>query len=212
VLGVAAHEDVLGDGELAVEARLLVDGGDPQRLGVARVMDVHRLVVEADGPGVRLIDPGDDLDEGGLAGAVLADQGVHLAGTHVEVHMVERLDARKGFADVLQLQEGCGHDGSSPLSVAATPAAGLSAPRRRLPSGRTRQGAWRGYHICPCLSKVAHLRRISRSTDEIFRSIELASALAGGSAAICGQDAQMWGKCTRREDAVYPASSPNLAS
>ena len=33
---------------------------------------------------VGLVQAGHDLDEGGLAGAVLAHQGMHLAGAHVE--------------------------------------------------------------------------------------------------------------------------------
>ena len=37
------------------------------------------------------MDPGEDLDERALAGAVLADERVDLAGTQVERHVVERL-------------------------------------------------------------------------------------------------------------------------
>ena len=46
-------------------------------------------------PAVRRVHPGDDLHEGRLAGAVLADDGVHLTRPHVEVD-VRRGRARRG--------------------------------------------------------------------------------------------------------------------
>ena len=42
---------------------------------------------------VRAVRPGQHLDQRRLAGAVLAEQAVHLAGLDVEVHAVERADA-----------------------------------------------------------------------------------------------------------------------
>ena len=53
--------------------------------------------VERDRPRVRPLDPGQDLDERGLAGPVLADEGVDLACGQVEVHAVEGLHAREGL-------------------------------------------------------------------------------------------------------------------
>jgi hypothetical protein len=48
---------------------------------------------------------GDDLDQCRLAGAVLAQQRMHLAGPHVEAHGLERLHAGKGFADAGELED-----------------------------------------------------------------------------------------------------------
>ena len=56
-------------------------------------MLVRRLVwptTQRDGPVVGGVDPRQDLDERGLAGAVLPHQRVDLARTHVEVDRVER--------------------------------------------------------------------------------------------------------------------------
>ena len=74
------QRDVLGDGEVREERRLLIDRGDAERC--ARSPDPcggtwappTRSV-----PGVRLFGAGDDLDERGLPGAVLADERVHFA-------------------------------------------------------------------------------------------------------------------------------------
>ena len=76
---LAAHEDVLGDREVGEERRLLVDDGDA---GVARVggaVEVDRLAVDQHVAGVGPVDAGQQLHERRLAGAVLADQRVHLA-------------------------------------------------------------------------------------------------------------------------------------
>ncbi len=48
---------------------------------------------EGDLAGVGLVGAGQHLDQGGLAGAVLAEQAVHLAGRDVEVDAVQRADA-----------------------------------------------------------------------------------------------------------------------
>ena len=63
---------------------------------------------------------GYDLDEGGLARAVLPDQRVHLPGTDVEVDTAQRLDTAVALADARQAQQHLlfGH-GFPALGVAA---------------------------------------------------------------------------------------------
>src|SRR5207244_3492102 len=51
------------------------------------------------------------LHERRLAGAVLADEGVDLAGTHLEADAVERDDTRVALADPAHLEEGSGGGG-----------------------------------------------------------------------------------------------------
>ncbi len=48
----------------------------PERLGGAIGRQLDRLAVEQDLARVWLLEAGEDLDEGGFAGAVLAHQGV----------------------------------------------------------------------------------------------------------------------------------------
>ena len=60
--------------------------GDPNVTGRA---------VEPDLPGVRPVQAGEDVHERALAGAVLAEQGVDLARSQVEVDVVVGDDARE---------------------------------------------------------------------------------------------------------------------
>ena len=99
------QEDVLGDGLVGGEVELLVDDRDAEVLGLGRIMDLHRLAVDADLAGIALICAGQDLDEGRLAGAVLAGERHHLAGVEGQVHVVEGLDAAEPLADSARLEE-----------------------------------------------------------------------------------------------------------
>ena len=72
-------EDVLRDREIGEDHRLLVDGRDAEPLRVLGRGDADRLTVDADLAGVLLLDAGHDLDQGRLAGAVFAEEGVDLA-------------------------------------------------------------------------------------------------------------------------------------
>ena len=87
---LAAHVDVLGDGEVRGQDELLVDHADAQVAAGSRVRDVHLLALEPDGAGILAVDAGQDLHERRLAGAVLADERMHLPGAQLElgVHQV----------------------------------------------------------------------------------------------------------------------------
>ena len=60
------------------------------------------LAVQADGAGVGLVEAGDDLDQRRLAGAVLAEQRMHLAGADVEADPVQRAHAGKRLGDLVE--------------------------------------------------------------------------------------------------------------
>ena len=102
------EDDVLGHGEVREEREVLVDDLDAALDGGD---GVHRPVgdaVDDDLAGVGLLRPGDDLDEGGLAAAVLAGQAVHLARQQVERDALEGGDPAVGLADVTDLEHGDG--------------------------------------------------------------------------------------------------------
>jgi hypothetical protein len=108
-----ADEDVLGDGEVGKERRLLEDDRDPGRLRLLGVVEDGLLAVEHEPPRVRPVDAGEDLDERGLPGAVLADQPVHLARVELDVAVLERVHGAEALLCVLEdeqgLRMGCGH-------------------------------------------------------------------------------------------------------
>jgi hypothetical protein len=78
----AAEENVFTDTEFVDQRELLGDDGDAGGLGVADGVEGDRAVVDAEFAlvGAVRMDAGEELDEGRLAGAVFAAEGVNLAG------------------------------------------------------------------------------------------------------------------------------------
>jgi hypothetical protein len=99
------EHDVLTDGEVGAEVDLLVDGGDSRCLCGCRAVEVPHLAGDDDLAGVDLIDAGQRLDEGGLAGAVLAHERVDFAGKQSEADVVERLHSGEGDGRVSDLDD-----------------------------------------------------------------------------------------------------------
>ena len=84
-----AEEDVLGDGELRHELELLVHDRDAPGEGEERVPGVRALAEYVEGAGARGVVASEHLAEGRLAGPVLADEPVDLAGQDVQRHVAE---------------------------------------------------------------------------------------------------------------------------
>ncbi len=78
--GGCAENGVFGDGEGWDEHEVLVDHADAEGDGVGGGCDADGRVVEEDLAGVHLVEAVEDLHEGGLAGAVFAEEGVDFAG------------------------------------------------------------------------------------------------------------------------------------
>ena len=85
---LVAEHDVLGDGEDGDEHEVLVHHADAGRHGVARAGEVLDVVVEQDLALVGLVQAVEHVHQRGLAGAVLAEQAVDLAGLDREVDVV----------------------------------------------------------------------------------------------------------------------------
>ncbi len=103
----AAEEDVLGDGQLGDERELLVDDRDAGGLALADVAEPHHLALVDDVALVAAerVDARQHLHQRRLAGAVLADDRVDLAGLHLDRHVVQRLDAGELLADGAHLED-----------------------------------------------------------------------------------------------------------
>src|SRR5689334_20048872 len=67
----------------------------------------QRLAFEQDRAALEFVEPGKTVEEGGLAGAVRADQSNDVPGHNVERHAVERNDAAEAHADIAHAQKGC---------------------------------------------------------------------------------------------------------
>ena len=55
--------------------------------------------------GVRRVVPGDDLYQGGLAGAIVTQEPHDLVAPHLKVDAAQRRHLAKGLGDIAQLQE-----------------------------------------------------------------------------------------------------------
>ena len=106
VVGEAADPDVLRHRQLVEQAEVLVHDRDPGRRRLAPPDgQVEDLPVHGErGTGIRLVVPREDLHEGGLAGPVLADEGVDLPGRDREVDLTEHRGRAERLGDVAGLQ------------------------------------------------------------------------------------------------------------
>ena len=94
-----------------------MDEGDRQRVG----RRIDGAAVEADLAGIGGVDAGEDLDQRRLAGAVLAEQRMHLAAPDVEVDVVERQRAGEALGQAADMARsgGCACRGAGCSSIAS---------------------------------------------------------------------------------------------
>ena len=102
LLDGASHENVICDRQLLDDVQLLVHAGDARLAGLDGVVEDHLLAVHVDLPLLRSVNAGEHLDQGGLAGAILADQAVDLSRPDANRHIFQCDDTRKTFGNVLQ--------------------------------------------------------------------------------------------------------------
>ena len=100
----AAEEDVVRNGQIGYEIQLLMDHGDSQVLGVARMVNACRRAVDLDLPAVLGESAGQHVHQRRFPGSVLAEQGMHLPAADGQVYPVERAHTGKGLGDVVHLQ------------------------------------------------------------------------------------------------------------
>ena len=98
---LVAEEEVLHDAQLGDERQLLVDDDDAGALALADAVEPALLVLEDDLAlvGAVRVDPGQDLHQGRLAGAVLPADRVDLTPFDVDRDVGERLDAGELLGD-----------------------------------------------------------------------------------------------------------------
>ena len=101
---LAPEKHVRHDVEVVCEREVLVDDLDSERRGIPGPGDRHSLAFEVDLALVERVDPGDALDQRGLAGAVVPDEGHDLSGRDLEVDLVERLHRAELLRDVGAVQ------------------------------------------------------------------------------------------------------------
>ena len=99
----------VGHGQVGEKVELLVDCSDAERLGVLRGGEDPLLARDLDAAGIRTLGTGQDLEQRRLAGAVLTEQAVDLAGVEIERDVVQRLHAGVELGDPGDPQQRLGH-------------------------------------------------------------------------------------------------------
>src|SRR2546430_7826124 len=115
---LSPHEEVSPERLLLAERLPLMHGLDAQVVGLAHrvLVGVLGAVAHPDVPRRRPEEAADDLDEGGLAGAVVAQQADDLVAAHGEVDVRERLHLAERHLHLLEADDvpealGCGFHG-----------------------------------------------------------------------------------------------------
>ena len=126
-----AEQDVLGDRQVRAERQLLVDQRDA---ALARLVRRRRTVRLARQPHLALVGlqrPGKHVHQRALAGAVLADERVDLAGLERKRHAVERDGRPEALADAVETRAGSSSPSRPPRDSTARRAPRPRPPRRR---------------------------------------------------------------------------------
>ena len=84
---------------------MLIHCGNAGGLRIPGPLEVDLLAVQIHFTLFCLVNPGDDFDECGFAGAILAHQCMHFSGLQLELNFVQRLDAGEDFCNPLQLKD-----------------------------------------------------------------------------------------------------------
>ena len=87
---LASEKEVARDRGQGVQGKVLVNGADAGFGGVTRRCEGYRLALDHDLARGRLEDPGQNLDEGGFSGPVVAEERMNLSGKHLQIDPVQR--------------------------------------------------------------------------------------------------------------------------
>ena len=93
----AAEKQAFGDGQMVGKIEFLMDDDDAERFRSAVRRQLDRLTIKEDFARGRLLETGKDLDEGRLAGAILAHESVDLASAKIKVDAEQHLHAVEGL-------------------------------------------------------------------------------------------------------------------
>ena len=102
--GLSPQEDVLRDRQMLRQVQFLVDHRDARFQRLRRIREALPMSLDLDRARIRLVDPGQDFHQRGLAGAVFPDQGVDRARTDGQADLPQRLDRAEALGDVRHAQ------------------------------------------------------------------------------------------------------------
>ncbi len=100
-----SQHDVFCDREDRDEHEVLVDHANPCADGITGFLNLEALPADQNLPFVRGIESIENVHEGGLAGAVFAQQGVYLAWVQIQVYMIVRQNTGEALSDAAKLED-----------------------------------------------------------------------------------------------------------
>ena len=100
-----AEKQIFGNREMLHQRKILIDDAHSEGPRGLRVRKLSGSAVYTNFAGVRLIEPGHDLDQRTLARPVSAEQRMHLATPHIEIDIFKRYDTWKCLAQSAQLED-----------------------------------------------------------------------------------------------------------
>ncbi|MGY4253815.1 hypothetical protein ACVI1L_000883 [Bradyrhizobium sp. USDA 4516] len=124
---LAAEQQIVGDAQRLDETEVLIDDGDACLARSSRTVERSWFAGDLDRAAVGRVDTTKDLDQRGLAGPVLAQQRVHLAGPDLEVDVAQRPHAAEASVDATDHQQrrrrprlGCDRTGQFQIFLPST--------------------------------------------------------------------------------------------
>src|SRR4051812_31137409 len=101
-----AHGDVLPNRELLKRTHELERARDPCLTELGRRKAGNFAPVQAHATAIRSVEPGDEIEQRRLAGAIRPDQADDLAFGHLEVNLADRGETAETLRYALELEEG----------------------------------------------------------------------------------------------------------
>ena len=99
------HTQVLEHAEGLDQPEILVDEAEPEPAKLAgRERQLHRLAVDQQLPLVRVVEPGENLDQRRLPRAVLPEESVDLPGEQAQIDAAKRLRSAEALRELAQLE------------------------------------------------------------------------------------------------------------
>ena len=100
-----SHDHIFHHGKAGDEHKFLVDHANAQRNGILRAVDHNRLAIDQDFTFIPLVETIEDLHQGTLSRAILAQQRVDFPWLHRQVNLIVGQDAGKALGNLLHVKQ-----------------------------------------------------------------------------------------------------------
>ena len=111
-----SHENIVRNRKLLDDVQFLIHAGDACLAGLNRIPEDDLFAVNEDVSLFRIVNAGQHLDQGGLTGAIFADQAMDLTRSDTNGHVFQCNDTRKTFGNIFQFDDIFAHGITSFLS------------------------------------------------------------------------------------------------